>query len=105
MSDQFEEEIGPGYHLVLLNRCLQQEDPPISRKCLEHIIAQRRNELSLAITGDEWPLLEKVMRQEEDVRGEEAYTLLLRSLFVFEYRHAGQLWNDINPILAESQER
>ncbi|MGF1535082.1 MAG: ATP-binding protein [Elainellaceae cyanobacterium] len=90
--------------LVLLNRCLQQEDPPISRACLESIIAQRRNELSLAITGDEWPLLQKIMQQRQDVRGEDAYKLLLRSLFVFEYRHGGQLWNDINPILAETQE-
>ncbi|MGB3613270.1 MAG: hypothetical protein WBA10_05695 [Elainellaceae cyanobacterium] len=90
--------------LVLLNRCLQQEDPPISRDCLENIIAQRRNELSLSITGDEWPLLKKIMQQQQDVRGEEAYKLLLRSLFVFEYRHDGQLWNDINPILAETPE-
>lgn len=90
--------------LVLLNRCLQQEDPPISRDCLESIIAQRRNELSLSITGDEWPLLQRIMQQQQDVRGEEAYKLLLRSLFVFEYRHDGLLWNDINPILAETQE-
>lgn len=90
--------------LVLLNRCLQQDDPPISRECLEKVITQRRNELNLAIQDDEWELLCGVARQRKDVRGEDEYQLLLRSMFVLEYRHNGRLWFDINPILAETDE-
>ena len=90
--------------LVLLHRCLQQDDPPISRSCLDKIIAQRSNELNLAIQDDEWQLLCQVAQQRKDVRGEEEYQLLLRSMFVLEYRHKGQLWFDINPILEETNE-
>lgn len=88
--------------LVLLHRCLQQEDPPISGVCLEQVIAKRRNELNLAITENEWKLLRLVADQKRDVRGEKEYELLLRSMFVFEYRHEAKLWFDINPILLES---
>ncbi|MGF1496115.1 MAG: P-loop NTPase fold protein [Elainellaceae cyanobacterium] len=87
--------------LVLLHRCILQENPPISRTCLERIITQRRNELKLAITDDEWQLLLQVAQQKRDVRGEEAYQLLLRSMFVFEYRYESKLWFDVNPILME----
>lgn len=90
--------------LVLLNRCLQQDDPPITRTCLENVITQRRNELNLAIQDHEWELLCGVARQRKDVRGEDEYQLLLRSMFVLEYRHNGRLWFDINPILAETNE-
>ncbi|HBB33402.1 MAG TPA: KAP family P-loop domain-containing protein, partial [Cyanobacteria bacterium UBA9273] len=89
--------------LVLLYRCLQREDPPISRNCLESVIGQRRNELSLAITPDEWELLRQVVQQ-KTVRGEAAYQTLLRSLFVFEYREREECWFDINPVLAEAKE-
>ncbi|MEB3358141.1 MAG: P-loop NTPase fold protein [Synechococcales bacterium] len=87
--------------LVLLHRCILQENPPISRTCLERIITQRRNELRLAITEDEWQLLLQVAQQKRDVRGEEEYQLLLRSMFVFEYRYESKLWFDVNPILME----
>lgn len=88
--------------LVLLHRCLQQQDPPISAACLEQVISRRHNELNLAITQNEWTLLRQVAEQKRDVRGEKEYELLLRSMFVFEYRHKGMLWFDINPILLES---
>lgn len=89
--------------LVLLYRCLQKDDPPISRDCLESVISQRRNELSLAITPDEWQLLQQVAQQ-KTVRGEAGYQTLLRSLFVFEYRDREECWFDINPVLAEAKE-
>ncbi|HEY9634683.1 MAG TPA: P-loop NTPase fold protein [Coleofasciculaceae cyanobacterium] len=89
--------------LVLLFRCLQRDDPPISRDCLESVISQRRNELSLAITPDEWQLLRQVA-QEKTVRGETEYQTLLRSLFVFEYRDREGCWFDINPVLSEAKE-
>lgn len=90
--------------LVLLNRCLQYDDLPITQRSLETVITQRRNELNLAIQDEEWTLLCEVARKRKDVRGEDEYQLLLRSMFVLEYRHQGRLWFDINPILAETDE-
>ncbi|NET33672.1 MAG: AAA family ATPase [Cyanothece sp. SIO1E1] len=89
--------------LVLLYRCLQREDLPISRRCLESVIKQRQNELLLAVTHDEWSLLNQVAQQ-KNLRGEKRYQTLLRSMFVFEYCNADDCWFDINPILAEAKE-
>lgn len=89
--------------LVLLYRCLQRQDPPISRDCLEGVIRQRCSELILAVTEDEMNLLRQVA-QNKNVRGEEGYQILLRSMFVFEYKNDQGNWFDINPILAEASE-
>lgn len=89
--------------LMLLYSCLQREDPPLSRDCLERVIKQSRNELTLAITPDEWKLLQEVAQQ-KTVRGEERYQLLIANMFVFEYRDEDGSWFDINPILAEAKE-
>ncbi|MFN6470684.1 MAG: P-loop NTPase fold protein [Nostoc sp. SerVER01] len=89
--------------LMLLFRCLQQEDPPLSQECVNRVIKQRCNELTLAITADEWEVLREVA-QEKSLRGHEKYELLLRSMFVFEYRNEDGSWFDINPILAEAKE-
>nr|WP_322708795.1 P-loop NTPase fold protein [Nostoc sp. ChiSLP03a]MDZ8209910.1 AAA family ATPase [Nostoc sp. ChiSLP03a] len=89
--------------LMLLFRCLQQEDPPLSRECVDRVIKQRRNELTLAITPDEWKVLREVA-QKKSLRGHERYELLLRSMFVFEYRNEDSSWFDVNPILAEAKE-
>ena len=89
--------------LTLLFRCLQQEDPPLSQKCVNRVIKQRCNELTLAITADEWEVLREVAQQ-KSLRGHERYELLLRSMFVFEYRDEDASWFDINPILAEAKE-
>lgn len=89
--------------LMLLFRCVQREDPPLSRKCVESVIKQRCNELSLAITEDEWELLSEVTEC-KSFRGDERYELLLRSMFVFEYRNEDGSWFDINPILVANEE-
>jgi len=89
--------------LVLLSRCLERDDPPLSRDCIEGVIRQRRNELTLAITEDEWELLRQVA-QEKSLRGEERYQILVRDMFVFEYRDSEGSWFDVNPILAEASE-
>jgi hypothetical protein len=89
--------------LVLVSRCLERDDPPLSRECIEGVIRQRRNELSLAITEDEWELLRQVAQQ-KSLRGEERYQTLVRDMFVFEYRDSEGPWFDINPILAEAKE-
>lgn len=89
--------------LMLVYRCLQREDPPISRACIETVIKQRRNELLLAITEDEWKLLKRVSLS-KSIRGEIAYQDMLRSLFVFEYRDTEECWFDVNPILSDAEE-
>jgi nucleoside-triphosphatase THEP1 len=88
--------------LMLLYRCLQRQDPPLARECLEDVIKQRCNELTLAITDDEWDLLRQVAQQ-KSVRGEEKYQALIHNMFVFEYRDRDGSWFDINPILAEAE--
>ena len=79
--------------------CLQRMDPPFSRECVERVIRQRRNELLRAITPDEMELLQQV-RKEKKARGEANYEMLLKSMFVFEYRSDDYgHWFDVNPIL------
>ena len=84
--------------LSLLFRCMQQEDPPFSHQCLEHVVQRRQGELTRAIDDKEWEVLKRVVQQ-KSVKGEEDYHLLLRSLFVYEYQDTEGSWFDINPIL------
>lgn len=84
--------------MVLLYSCLQKEDPPISRGCLEDVIRRQRDGLVRSITEDEWELLRKVV-QHRIVKGEEEYQTLLRSMFVFEYEDRQGSWFSINPLL------
>lgn len=87
--------------LGLLYSCLQAEEPPLSRECLEDAIRQSRDGLILAITDDEWDLLRQVVHR-QSVSGEDDYQTLLRSLFVFEYQDKQGRWFGINPVLAET---
>ncbi len=89
--------------LMLVSHCLVRDDPPLSRDCIEGVIRQRRNELTLGITEDEWDLLRQVAQQ-KSLRGEERYQILVHNMFVFEYRDSEGSWFDINPILAEAKE-
>ncbi|MDJ0737193.1 MAG: AAA family ATPase [Nostocaceae cyanobacterium] len=89
--------------LGLLYSCLQAQDPPISRECLENSIRDYRESLVTAITDDEWKLLREVT-QRQRVTGEADYQTLLRSLFVFEYHDNQGRWFGINPVLAETRE-
>ena len=88
--------------LMLLSNCLQMEDTPISRKCVETVIKKNYNQLSLAITPDEWELLKEVQKTKA-CNGEERYDVLIHSMFVFEYQDEDGSWFDINPILIESK--
>jgi hypothetical protein len=87
--------------LGLLYSCLQQQDPPFSRQCLENVIKEYRDDLIAAITDDEWSLLFQALQQ-GSVRGDEDYQILLRSMFLFEYRDRDGRWYWINPALAEA---
>lgn len=88
--------------LVLLYSCLQQEDPPFSRECLENVIQEYRDDLLAAITEEEWKLLFQVVER-QNVMGEEECQTLLRSMFVFEYRDQEGRWFAINPALIETK--
>ena len=87
--------------LGLLYNCLQNEDPPLTRRCLEGVIKGYRDDLTLAVDTEEWDLLSQVVQQQA-VRGEREYQILLRSMFVYEYRDELGRWFGINPALAET---
>jgi hypothetical protein len=87
--------------LGLLSGCLQEEDPPINRPCLEGVIRRYRDNLALAVTDDEWEMLQRIART-QSVSGEDNYTVLLRSLFVFEYQDNQGRWFNVNPGLLET---
>ncbi|NES21993.1 MAG: hypothetical protein F6K41_24495 [Symploca sp. SIO3E6] len=78
-----------------------QDDPPFSGETLEEVIRERRDYLLSSIDDDEWELLFQVMKK-QTVRGDMEHNILLRSMFVFEYRDRDGQWFDINPVLAES---
>jgi hypothetical protein len=87
--------------LGLLYSCLQHEDPPFSRRCLESVIKNYRDDLALGVDDEEWELLVQVVQQQV-VRGERECQILLRSGFVYEYRDEEGRWFGINPALAET---
>lgn len=89
--------------LGLMYGCLQQQDPPFPRECLEEIIRRQRDALVRAVDDDEWELLRQVGHNQM-VRGEDEYQTLLRSLFVFEYQDEQGGWFSINPILGEANQ-
>ncbi|NWF58566.1 MAG: ATP-binding protein [Fischerella sp.] len=88
--------------LGLLYSCLQRQDPPFSRDCLEAVIKDYRDDLLLAIDEHVWELLLEVVNQ-QSIKGESDYQILLRSMFVFEYRDPTGRWFGISPALAETE--
>lgn len=89
--------------LVFLYSCLQEADLPIQQDCLEMVIREHRDDLILAISEDEWTLLQNIVQERDNVKGEEEYQTLLRSLFLFEYRDVEGRWFDVNPAISESK--
>ncbi|MBD2437855.1 P-loop NTPase fold protein [Nostoc sp. FACHB-110] len=88
--------------LGLLYSCLQRQDPPFSRDCLEAVIKDYRDDLLLAIDECQWELLFEVVQQ-QSVKGESDYQSLLRSMYLFEYRDPAGRWFGISPALAETE--
>jgi len=89
--------------LVLLYSCLQEADPPIQQTCLEMVIREYRDDLISAISNEEWTLLHQILQNQDNVKGEEEYQTLLRSMFLFEYCDDEGRWVAINPTIAESK--
>lgn len=88
--------------LGLLFNCLQQQDPPFARPCIEQVIDAYRDDIVLAVEESEWSLISQVVGQQV-VKGEQEYQTLLRSMFVFEYRDESGRWFGVNPALAETR--
>jgi hypothetical protein len=88
--------------LRLLNDWIKKNRTlPLSREGLETVIRSRRNQMTLAITDLEWDLLHQV-KQRKQVSGDDGYQVLVRSLFVYEYRDSEGSWFEVNPLLAEA---
>lgn len=86
----------------LLDGCLRKQDPPFPREVVEAVIRTERDSLMGLVSDREWTLLlQAVSRQ--DVQGNEDYDILVRSLFLYEYRDAQGRWFGLNPLLAETQ--
>lgn len=87
--------------LRLLNGWIMKERKlPLSRKCLEVMVRDRRDRMLNAITDDEWELLHQV-GQTKRVAGDRNYDILIGSLFVYEYKDDVGSWFDINPIIGD----
>jgi hypothetical protein len=86
----------------LLDGCLRKQDPPFQRATLEAVIRNERDSLMGLISSDEWDLLRRAVTR-QDVQGDEDYNILVRSLFLYEYRDAKGRWFGINPLLAETE--
>jgi hypothetical protein len=82
--------------------CLLKQDPPFSRETLEAVIRNERDDLASLIDDHEWQLLMKAVARGR-VQSNEDYTVLLRSLYLFEYRAPEERWFGINPVLAETE--
>jgi hypothetical protein len=88
--------------LALLYSCLQQEDLPLSRNCVENVIQEYRDSLLVTIDDEEWDMILQVVKH-QTLKGEREFQTLLPSMFFFEYCDQQGRWFGINPVLAETQ--
>jgi energy-coupling factor transporter ATP-binding protein EcfA2 len=88
----------------LLYRCLQMQDPLISRACLERAITDRQDPLRIGIEPAQWEILRQIAQQKSCNTSNPEHQAFLRNLLIFGYRDAKGRWFDINPILAEVPE-
>ncbi|MEO0542151.1 MAG: ATP-binding protein [Cyanobacteria bacterium P01_A01_bin.105] len=86
----------------LLYGCLQKSDPPFSPQTLAAVIRDERDALMTLIDEQEWQQLFQAISN-ADVLGDETYNLLLRSLFLYEYRDEAGRWFALNPVLKETR--
>lgn len=90
--------------LGLLYSCIQREDIPLSRQCIERVIQDYRDDLFRTATDDEWEMIMRVVQvQQSTLQGEEQYRILVPSMFFFEYGDQQGRWFGINPVLEETE--
>ncbi|MEA5468813.1 ATP-binding protein [Spirulina sp. 06S082] len=89
--------------LRTLNDCIKkQRQFPITKETLELAIKKQCDRMSKAIDDEEWELLRQV-RDNKRVSGDANYDVLVRSMFVYEYRDEEESWFEVNPLLVESK--
>ncbi|MCP4346833.1 MAG: ATP-binding protein [Desulfobacterales bacterium] len=92
--------------LMLLHTAInKQKALPVSAGVLEDVILEQQNDMTLAISDDEWDMLRQV-KKDKKVIGDEQYQQMLRSMFVFEYydNDKKESWFDVNPFIAGAKE-
>ncbi|MBP0021436.1 MAG: AAA family ATPase [Cyanobacteria bacterium SBLK] len=89
--------------LRILNDWIKkQRQFPLTQDILESVIKKQCDRMSRAIDDNEWELLRQV-REKKRVSGDANYDVLVRSMFVYEYRDEEESWFEVNPLLAESK--
>ena len=81
---------------------IAEKNFPLTRKGLEAIVLNERNEEVQNITPEEWALLRQV-RDKKDLVGDRSYDQLIENLSIYEYRDDVGSWYDINPVLIDHQ--
>ena len=89
--------------MSLLYGCLQLEDPPLSRGCLDEIIRNDRDSLVDSVAEYEWKLIIQAARQKA-IQSDTQFKTLLPSMLFFEYQDEQGRWFGLNPILTETRE-
>lgn len=90
--------------LRIVNEAIMEEDKlPISRDSIDKVIKIFRNQRRKAIDDKQWELLRRVVKT-QTAAGDEGYKMLIRSMFVFEYRDDEGSWFDVNPLLKDAPE-
>jgi hypothetical protein len=88
----------------LLNSWIKKEQQlPLRADTLEQVIRERRNEMVVVISDDEWELLRQVQKRKM-VSGNGEYQFLISSRWMFEYQQGAESWFAVNPILLEAAE-
>ncbi|MEH1830396.1 MAG: ATP-binding protein [Nostoc sp.] len=91
--------------LGILNQCIiKQKKLPLESQIIEDVIRDQKNSRVAAIKNDEeWELLEKIALEKKVVENNQC-RMLLRSMFVYEYRDSEGSWFDVNPLFVEKTE-
>ncbi len=85
--------------LRLLSSWIEEEgDFPLTMKTLAAVKRSERNNMTRAVSEEEYQLLKEVIKTKK-VSDEEGYQKLIYSRFVFEYQDEEGTWYDVNPIL------
>ena len=89
---------------ILNQSIIKQKKLPLESQILEDVIREQKNSRVAAIkTDDEWELLEKIAREKKVIENNQC-RMLLRSMFVYEYRDFEGSWFDVNPLFVEKTE-
>ncbi|MCT7971679.1 ATP-binding protein [Laspinema olomoucense] len=89
---------------LLMSWVMEEDYFPLKREALEKVIFSYREDLRAAILDEDWELLRQVKTSKPMKNEDPRYQMLIRAMFVFEYREGDEVWVDINPALSEAEE-